>query len=132
LLFELDIFENVNILRYINHLGVVTNVRFNKFNGHSLQGQNYDKKYANPEFTNLLPILNNHYILFELGNLIFNASPFIHFSFEGPHLKLCYFKKIVRDNENFLFEQIGGTDRDIVIPAANLDGCLNNTLHRLL
>ena len=132
LLFELDFLENVYVLRFVNNLGNVANVRFNRFNGHSLQRQNYDKNFTTAEITPLLPILSDQYILFELNNTIMNCSPFIHFAFEGAHLKLCYFKGIDTSTGDFLFEQIGGTNRNVTIAATSISSCIHTSLGRLI
>lgn len=132
LLFELDFLENVSLLRYVNNLGDVRKIRFNKFDGHSLQKQNYDKTLSDSELLQLTPILNDQIILLELDNLIFNISPFIHFHSEGSHLKLCYFKKIDSSSGNYVFELIAGTEREIAINTSGLSNFINISLGGLL
>ena len=132
LLFELDFLENVSLLRFVSNMGATTNVRFNRFNGHSLQRQNYDKTFSPTEITPLLPILNDQYILFELDKSIINCSPFIHFTFEGAHLKLCYFKQVERTTCDFIFELISGANREVTIQAFQLSGCIHSSLGNLV
>ncbi|MBN1932523.1 MAG: hypothetical protein JW786_13050 [Desulfobacterales bacterium] len=132
LLFELDFLENVSLLRFLSNTGAATSVRFNRFNGHSLQRQNYDKIFLPTEITPLLPILNDQLILFELNNIIINCSPFIHFTFEGAHLKLCYFKQVERTTGDFIFELISGTNREVTIQASSLKDCIHSRLGNLV
>ncbi|AKB79608.1 hypothetical protein MSHOH_3125 [Methanosarcina horonobensis HB-1 = JCM 15518] len=130
LLFELDFLENVSLLRYVNNLGDIHKVRFNKFGGHSLQKQNYDITLSDPDLSLCTSILNNQCILIEF-NSVFNVSPFIHFYHEGSQIKLCYFKKIDSAG-NYLFELIGGTNREIAINPTHIPNCINVSLGALL
>lgn len=132
ILFELDFLEEVSLLRFINNHGSSTNVRFNRFNGHSLQKQNYDKLFSTIEIIPLLSILNDKFILFELNNTIMNGSPFIHFTFEGSHLRLCYFKQVERITGDFKFEIIAGTNREVTIQKSQLSSCIHNSLGSLV
>jgi hypothetical protein len=132
LLFELDFLENVSLLRFVSNTGATTNVRFNRFSGHSLQRENYDKTFSPTEITPLLHILNDQYILFELNNSIINCSPFIHFTFEGAQLKLCYLKQVERTTGDFIFELISGTNRELTIQASQLNGCIHSSLGSLV
>lgn len=130
LLFELDFLENVSLLRYVNNLGDIHNIRFNKFRGHSLQKQNYDITLSDSDLSLCTSILNNRCILIEFGG-VFNISPFIHFYLEGSHIKLCYFKKIDSQG-NYVFELIGGTNREVVINPTSIPNCVNVSLGALL
>lgn len=132
LLFELNFLENVSLLRYVSNPGSITNVRFNKYDGHSLQRQNIEQAYTAAQITPLLPLLSDSYILFELNGIIINTSPFIHFSLEGAQLKICYFKSKDRTSGEFLFEKIGATNRDVKIPEFNLNNCIHTTLQKLI
>jgi len=132
LLFELDFLENVSLLRYISNEGDIHKIRFDKFEGHSLQRQNYVKVFSESGLSLLTPILNNQTILLEFNNTIFNISPFIHFHFEGSHLKLCYFKKIDRSTGDYVFEIIAGTEREIRLNHLDSPNCINISLGCLL
>ena len=132
LLFELDFLENVSLLKYVSNVGDIHKIRFNKFEGHSLQRQNYEKTLSDSELLQLTPVLNDQILLLELDNLIFNISPFIHFHSEGTHLKLCYFKKIDKSTGNYIFEIIGGIEREILINPSSLSDCINISLGGLL
>lgn len=132
LLFELDFLENVCLLRFVNNLGDIHKIRFTKVDGYSLQEQNYDRKFSDSELSQITPILNDKILLFEFDSIIFNISPFIHFHHEGTHLKLCYFKRIDNSSGNYLFELIGGVDREIEISSSNLSNCINISLGSLL
>lgn len=132
LLFELAFLENVYLLRYISNVGDIHKIRFNKFEGHSLQRQNYEKVFSESELSLITPILNNQTILLEFEKMIFNISPFIHFHLEGSHLKLCYFKKIDPSTGEYIFEIIAGTEREIRLNPSNLPNCINISLGSLL
>ena len=132
LLFELDFLERISVLRFVNNLGSTTSVRFNRFNGHSMQKQNYDKNFTALDIPPLVPILNNQYILFEINDTIINGSPFIHFTHEGSHLRLCYLKQVDKSSGDFIFEKIAGTSREIIIPALNLINCIHTSLNTLV
>ncbi|MGD0951385.1 MAG: hypothetical protein ABR985_03170 [Methanotrichaceae archaeon] len=132
LLFELSFLENVRILKYVNNLGDIHKNRFKKFEGHSLQGQNYDKEFTDSELTKVISILNDQIILLELDTNIFNISPYIHFYFEGCLIKLCYFKKIDLISGNYIFEIIGGAEREIQINPNSITYCVNVSLEGLL
>lgn len=132
LLFELDFLENVSLLRFSSNLGDIHKIRFTKFDGHSLQGQNYDKTFLDSELIQITPILNDKIMLLKFDSIIFNVSPFIHFHFEGAHLKLCYFKRIDNSSGNYLFEIIGGVDREVGINYSDLSNCINISLGGLL
>ena len=119
IIFELDFLENVSLLRYVGNLGDIHKIRFIKFDGHSLQRLNHEKKFLATELSKITPILNDKIMLLEFNSMIFNISPFIHFHFEGDHLKLCYFKRINNNSGNYLFEIIGGVNREVEI---NLSG----------
>jgi len=77
-------------------------------------------------------ILNDKIMLLEFDNILLNISPFIHFHFEGTHLKLCYFKKIDKSSGNYLFEIIGGVAREVGIDCSDLSNCINISLGSLL
>jgi hypothetical protein len=132
LLFELDFLENVSLLRFSSNLGDIHKIRFTKFDGHSLQGQNYDKTFLDSELIQITPILNDKIMLLKFDSIIFNVAPFIHFHFEGAHLKLCYFKRIDNSSGNYLFEIIGGVDREVGINYSDLSNCINISLGGLL
>jgi len=132
LLFELDFLENVSLLRYVGNLGDIHKNRFIRFDGHSLQRQNYDLTFTDSELPYITSILNDEVILLKFENAIFNISPFIHFYHEGPILKLCYFKQIERDSGNYVFELIAGTAREIEINPSQLLHCINTSLGSLL
>jgi len=132
LLFELDFLEEVSLLRFVSNLGAATNVRFHRYNGRSLQRQIYNKIFTPAEITPVLPILNDQFILFELNGTIFNSSPFIHFTTEVPDIKLCYFKSINRTTGAFIFEQIGGANREFPIQGTSLNGCIHTNLGNLI
>ena len=128
ILFELDFLEKVFLLRYVSTQGSSTSVRFNRFIGHSLQSQNYDISFTPADITPVLPILNDNCMLFQINNTIMNCSPFIHFIFEGSHLKLCYFKQVERTTGDFKFELIAGTNREVTIPQSQLTSCIHSSL----
>ena len=132
LLFELAFLENVSLLRYVSNVGDIHKINFNKFEGHSLQRQNYEKVFSESELSLLTPILNDRTILVEFDNMIFNISPFIHFHLEGSHLKLCYFKKIDQSTGDYIFEIIAGTEREILLNPSYLPNCINISLGGLL
>ena len=132
LLFELAFLENVSLLIYVSNVGDIHKVRFNKFKGHSLQKQNYERTFSESELLLLTPILNNQTILLEFDNMIFNISPFIHFHLEGAHFKLCYFKKIDQSTGDYIFEIIAGTEREIRLNPSCLPNCINISLGGLL
>lgn len=131
LLFNLSFLEEVYILRYVRNIGDIHKIRFNIFQGHSLQEKNYDKVFSDPELTLFTPILNDQIILLEFDNMILNISPFIHFHLEGSHLKLCYFKKI-DDSGNYSYEIIGGASREIAKDPSTIPNCINLSLGELL
>mgnify|MGYP000968896224 CR=1 FL=1 len=130
LLFELDFLENVSLLRYVNTLDDIHNIRFNKFRGHSLQKQNYDIKLSDSDLSLCTTILNKQCILMEFDG-VFNISPFIHFCLEGSHIKLCYFKKIDSQGD-YLFELIGGTKREVAVNPISIPNRINVSLGALL
>jgi hypothetical protein len=132
LLFEMDFLEKVSLLRYIGSMGDIHKIKFNKFDGHSLQRQNYNRTFTVSELPTFSPIFNDQIILLEFEALIYNISPFIHFHFEGSHLKLCYFKKLDDDTGDYLFEIIGGTGRELSINLTGNPNCINNSLESLI
>lgn len=79
LLFELDFLENVSLIRFATTLGHMSKIRFNRFDGHSLQKQNYDKLLSASELTTYSLILSDEILLMEFDSILFNVSPFIHF-----------------------------------------------------
>ena len=132
LIFELAFLENVSLLRYVSNVGDIHKIKFNKFEGHSLQRQNYEKVFSESELSFLTPILNDQTTLVEFDNTIFNISPFIHFYLEGDLLKLCYFKKIDQSMGEYIFEIIAGTEREIRLDPLYLPNCINISLGGLL
>jgi hypothetical protein len=132
LLFELDFLEHAGMLKYADSLDDIYKNRFKKFEGHSLQGRNYDKDFSDSEFSKVTPVLNKKIMLFELDHIIFNISPYIHFYLEGGHFKLCYFKKIDRTSRNYIFEVIGGAERDVEVDPNSIPDCINVSLEGLL
>jgi hypothetical protein len=132
LLFELDFLAGVGILRYANDLGDIHNNRFKKFAGHSLQGRNYDKIFPDRELLKVTSLLNNKIILLELDNTIFNVSPYIHFCLDGGHFKLCYFKRMDRTTRNYIFEIVGGTEREVQVNPNSIPDSINVSLGGLL
>jgi hypothetical protein len=132
LLFELNFLENVRMLNYANVLGDIHNNRFKKFEGHSLQGQNYVKPFSDSELSKVTPILNNQIISLEFGHMIFNISPYIHFCLEAGHFKLCYFKRIDNNTKNYIFEIIGGAGGEIHVNPNSIPDCINVSLEGLL
>ena len=47
-------------------------------------------------------------------------------------MKLCFFKKLDRDTDEFQFEVIGGAEREIRISIATLTTGINNTMGDLV
>ena len=132
LLYELAFLERVYLLRFFNAEGGMNKLRFNKYSDHSLQKQNYNRTLSNEELSSFTPILSDSFILIELDGEIFNVSPFIHFQIEGQDIKLAYYKKIDTDNpDEYVFELIGATDREIRIPKDSLSNCIDQTLDAL-
>jgi len=107
LLFELDFLENVSLLQYSRSLEDVNKIRFNKYAGHSLQGQNYDKNLSQRELSKYSSLLTNQVILIEFEDLLFNVSPFMHFYHDGHQLKLAYYKRINKRENCYEFEVVG-------------------------
>jgi len=132
LLFQLDFLSNVAIVRYVGNDGRITNLRFNKFEGHSLQKQNYDRSVTSSELATFASVLDDNIILMKFENLLFTISPFIHFAFEGSHLKLCYYKQMDRSTDELIFETIAGSQREIRIQNASLSSGIHNTLLGLI
>ena len=130
--FEFDFLENVSLLKYSNNLETVSNIRFFRFDGHSLQKHNYDVEFMPEEFTNIVPVLNQENLLIMFEDIFFNVKPFISFHTEGAHLKLCFYKKTERDTNEYLFEIIGGADREIKKDIVSINNCINSTLGGLL
>ncbi len=117
LLFELDFLENVSIIRYKNSSGGIGNLRFNRFDGHSLREVNYNKTLSPEELTALNDILHSDNMLMEFDDEIFCITPFIHFIKEGVAEKLviCYFKKVNRTTSLWLYEPIAGSETEVEI-----------------
>lgn len=132
LLFELDFLENVSILKYVNNDGSAMRIKYSKFDGHSLQKYNHTKEYEPSELTNIMPILNNSNILIEFAEEIFNVTPFIYFHNEGAHLKLCFYKQIDRQNNEYKFELIGGAEREMVKNISLFTTGIQNSLGSLI
>lgn len=132
LLFELDFLENVSILRYMNNDGSLNKIKYSKFDGHSLQKHIYTNEYAPSELALLTPVLNKSIILIEFDEEIFNTTPFIHFHNEGAHLKLCFYKQTDRDNDEYIFELIGGAEREVHKSITLLNNGIQNILGTLV
>jgi len=111
-LFELDFLENVSLLRYSRSLGEINTIRFIKYAGYSLQGQNYNKNLSIEELSVYSSILSDQILLIEFEGMLFNISPFIHFNLDGHQLKLAYFKGIDREDNCYEFELVGAGVRD--------------------
>ena len=112
LLFEMDFLSNVTIVRYVGNGSSIQDLRFNKFDGHSLQKQNYDRRVTSSELATLSPVLKDHIILVEFDDLLFTISPLIHFTIEGANLRLCYYKQMDRNTDEAIFEIIAGSKRE--------------------
>jgi len=132
ILFEFDFLENVSLLRFSNNLESASHIRFFRFDGHSLQKHNYDVQYTPEDFTTIMHILNQENLLIMFDELLFNVKPFISFHTEGAHLKLCFYKKTERQSNEYLFEIIGGAEREIKEDIGNINNCINDTLGNLL
>ncbi len=132
MLFQFDFLENVSLLRYVNTQGTANKIRFSKFDGHSLQKDNYDKEFDASVFTEIVPILNNNNLLVQFEDTFFNVTPFVYYHIEGTQVKLCFFKKLDRDTDEFIFEIIGGAERETHISVDTLTTGINNTMGDLL
>ena len=133
-LFDLDFLENVSLLRYSRSLGTINTTRFNKYAGHSLQRQNYNKKLSNEELSIYSSILSDRILLIEFEGMLFNISPFIHFNLDGNQLKLAYFKKIDSEDNCYEFELVGAgvKDRKFTISCTDSVDFIHITLSDLL
>jgi hypothetical protein len=132
LLFRLNFLENVSLLRYVRNLGSVTSLRFNRYTGHALQKQNYDKKISSEELTEYSSFLSDEILLLEFDEILFCVSPFIHFRLDGPELRLAYYKQINRDEPKYDFEVIGAENREFTLPRPYIDNFIDTHLGELL
>lgn len=132
LLFELDFLEQVSFVRFSRTLGSVKEVRFSRFDGHSLQKRNHDRTFNDQEIVSVTPLLSDNCILIESAEFLFNVSPFIHFSLEGDNLKLCYFKQIDQYTESYVFELIDGQERTVSYACGDIANGIDSQLGRLL
>lgn len=132
ILFELDFLRDVSILRFVCTESPITRIKFNRLDGHSLQKRNHHENLTQEQLANYSDILCNSVILMKLNDTFINVSPFVHFEEVTGQLTLCYYKK--EDNsENFLFEKVGGSNRDDVsIPKNSMQKSIHNSLGRLL
>ena len=130
--FKFDFLENVSLLEYSNSVGTASNIRFFKFNGYSLQKEKYDKEFNPKELTNISPLLDKENLLIMFEDIFFNVKPFISFHTEGANLKLCFYKKTEINTNQYIFEIIGGADREIKKDICSIKNCINVTLEGLL
>ena len=130
LLFDLDFLENVSILRFKKNINRINNIRFNKFDGHSLREVNYEKEFALAELSTLGDILDSENMLMEFDGDIFCVSPFIHFIMEGTSQKIviCYYKKINRTSGLWIYEPIAGSETEIELDSASFKYNINDSL----
>ncbi|MEE9364524.1 MAG: hypothetical protein V3U92_18135 [Cellulophaga sp.] len=130
LLFDLSFLENISIIKYKQNNGALTNIRFNRFDGHSLREVNYDKEFSTAELTSLSHIFNSENMLMEFDNDIFCVSPFIHFIKEGNSQKLviCYYKKINQNTGLWIYEPIAGAETEVEIDSSTINYNINNLL----
>lgn len=130
LLFDLSFLENVSIIRYKQNNGALTNIRFNRFDGHSLREVNYDKEFSTDELGSLSTIFDSGNMLMEFDGDIFCVSPFIHFIQEGGSQKLviCYYKKINQENGLWIYEPVAGAETEVELDSATFNYNINDLL----
>lgn len=130
LLFDLSFLENVSIIRYKQNIGALLNIRFNRFDGHSLREVNYDLEFTTEELNSLSSIFNSRNMLMEFDGEIFCVSPFIHFIKEGAAQKLviCYYKKINQETGLWIYEPVAGAKTEIELDPLTFNYNINDLL----
>ena len=130
LLFDLSFLENVSIIRYKQNNGAITNIRFNRFDGHSLREVNYDIEFTTEEIGSLSNIFDSGNMLMEFDGDIFCVSPFIHFIQEGGAQKLviCYYKKVNQDTGLWIYEPVAGAETEVELDPASFNYNINDLL----
>ena len=132
ILFELSFLENVSLLRYVRNLGNLHSIRFNKYAGHALQKQNYDREISSEALMSYSTFLSEEVLLIEFDEDLFCVSPFMHFRTDGSELRLAYYKQVSRDEPKYEFEVIGTENRDYSLPRPCSDKFIDGQLGALL
>lgn len=117
LLFDIRKLEFISLIQYKDTQGSINNIRFMRFDGHSLKKKNHALTVDNNFITRNLSNLNECRLFFEftINNQIICLSPFAYgFPHNGyPHI--VFYKKESRHPDHFIFEVVADDSIEVEI-----------------
>lgn len=108
---ELRELENLQIIRFIQTAGAITDLRCETFNGQGITRHLQVFSITNQQLIEIGPILNPQNVLALYQSALFGIGPFLHFNLinAGNATLLCYFKRM-RPRNMFEFEKVSTSD----------------------
>ena len=115
LLIELKKLKFISLIQYKNNLTSINNIRFLRFDGHSLKRRNHDLTVDNNFIHKNIENLSEYRLFCEFteNSQIICLSPFAHGSIHNDYPRILFYKKQSDDPNFFVFEVI--TDRSCEI-----------------
>gem|GEM_PF-4699285 len=117
LLFEVKKLESISLIQYKNTLSNITDIRFLKFDGHSLKKRNHDLIVDNNFIRTNIDNLNEYRLFckFIANNQIICLSPFAYGYLHNGYPHILFYKKQAEEPNYFIFEVIADQPREIKI-----------------
>ena len=130
LLFDCHFLERLSLVVYKGSVDSPTNLKFKRFDGHSLMERNHNVSISTEKLVEIAPILNMDSLIFEFDDDYFCASPFICFIKEGQaeRLKICYFKKTNNSTNTWTYEIVAGDAPETEIDPLSITYNINDNL----
>lgn len=126
LLFEVKKIESVSLIQYKNTVSGVTDIRFLKFDGHSLKKKNHPLTVDNDFISKNIHNLNEYRLFcnFTANNQIICLSPFAYGYFYHGYPHIVFYKKQAEEPNYFIFEVIAERSGEIQIERNVFDGSI--------
>lgn len=117
LLFEVKKIESVLLIQYKNTLAILTNIRFLKFDGHSLKKKNHDLTVDKNFIDKNIDNLHEYRLFFKFkgNNKIICLSPFAYGCLYNGYPHILFYKKQSEELDYLIFEVIADNSCEIKI-----------------
>jgi hypothetical protein len=117
LLFDIRKLESISLIQYKDTQSSMNNIRFMRFDGHSLKKKNYTSTVGNDFITKNLGNLDEYRLFFEFtgGTQIICLSPFAHGISHNGYPHIVFYKKISGNPNHFIFEVVADDPKEVEI-----------------
>lgn len=131
ILLEMDFLENLTFKKFLNVEGAMTNIKYSIFTGHSLQKRNYVRKYKLDDLHKISCCLDVSNTLLKFEDNLLDVTPFVYYSTEGNHTRICFLKNFIKDDEKYRFEVVGGNQKEISLEKSRIQTWMDKIVQLL-